>query len=149
MLSSVTNKITTIQAIPPSSKKQATSDFNSVLATQTKQTTVTPQSSENIIPTATTKSDATALKTPVDFTNMTPNEFNELYKSGRFTELPPIALPKGLDLTKDTNAQMEASLNTKFNYIDLIQKQIDFNKSIGESTEHLDKQLNMMMNFNA
>ncbi len=84
-----------------------------------------------------------------DFTNMTPNEFGELVKSGRFPELPPIVLPKGLNLTNDTKAQMEASLNTKVNYIELVQKEIDFNKSIGASTEYLEKQLNLMKNFNA
>lgn len=85
----------------------------------------------------------------VDFTNMTPNEFGELTKSGRFPELPPLVLPKGLDLTKGTNVQMEASLNTKVNYIELIQNQIEFNKSIGESTTYLDNFLNLMKNFSA
>ena len=41
-----------------------------------------------------------------DFTNITPNEFAELTKSGRFPELPPLVLPKGLDLTKDSKPQM-------------------------------------------
>lgn len=84
-----------------------------------------------------------------DFTNMTPNEFGELTKSGRFPELPPIVLPKGLDLTKDSKPQMEASLNTKVDYINMIQKQIEFNKSIGESTTYLDNFLNLMKNFAA
>lgn len=84
-----------------------------------------------------------------DFTNMTPNEFGELTKSGRFSELPPIALPKGLDLTKDTKAQMEASLDTKFNYIDMVEKDIAFNKSVGMPTDYLVKQLNLMKNFAA
>lgn len=83
-----------------------------------------------------------------DFTNMTPNEFGELTKSGRFPELLPIVLPKGLDLTKDSKIQMESSLNTKVNYIDMLQKQIEFNKSIGESTTYLDNVLNLMKNFN-
>ena len=113
-----------------------------------KQTSVTPPSAENIIPTA-TKFDSTVLKTPVDFTNMTPNEFNELYKSGHFAELPPIALPSGLDLTKDSKSQMEASLDTKFNYVDMVEKEITFNKSVGMPTEYLVKQLNLMKNFNA
>lgn len=140
----------TTSAVPPSSsKKQVTSDFNSVLATQTKQISATPQSAENITPTTATKSDSTTLKTPVDFTNMTPNEFNELYKSGRFTELPPLTLPVGLSATgEERQKQMSAMLNTKINYVDMVQKEIDFNKSIGESTEYLDKQLNLMKNFN-
>ncbi|MEI7840225.1 MAG: hypothetical protein WCJ11_06980 [Methylococcaceae bacterium] len=82
-----------------------------------------------------------------DFTNITPNEFAELTKSGRFSELPPIALPKGLDLTKDSKAQMEASLDTKFNYIDMVEKDIAFNKSIGMPIDYLVKQLNLMKNF--
>ena len=145
MLNSVTNKITTTQAVPPSSKKQVTSDFNSVLATQTKQTSVTPQS------TTSTKSDATTLKTPVDFTNMNPNEFNELYKSGRFTELPPLTPPVGLTAATEEERQKQIStmLNTTVNYIDMVQKEIDFNKSVGESTEYLEKQLNMMKHLNA
>lgn len=86
-----------------------------------------------------------------DFTNMTPNEFNELYKSGRFTELPPLTLPVGLTATteEDGRQQMDMMLNKKINYIEMVQKEIDFNKSIGESTEYLEKQLNMMKNFNA
>ncbi|MDD5214672.1 MAG: hypothetical protein PHQ03_03915, partial [Methylococcales bacterium] len=32
---------------------------------------------------------------PVDFTNMTPNEFGELTKSGRFPELPPLVFLEG------------------------------------------------------
>ncbi len=144
MLNSVTNKITTTPTAPPSSKKQITGDFNSVLATQTKQTSVAPQSAENIIAAATT------LKIPVDFTNMTPNEFGELTKSGRFPELPPLVLPKGgWDPTKDFNQQVETLQNTKVNYIDLVQKEIDFNKIVGMPTEYLDKQLNLMKNFNA
>jgi hypothetical protein len=149
MLNSVTNKIMTTPVVPPSSKKQVTNDFNSVLATQTKQTSVTPQSAENIIPSIATKSDSTVSKTPVDFTNMSPNEFNELYKSGHFAELPPIVLPSGLDLTKDTKSQMESSLDTKFNYVDIVEKEIAFNKSVGMPTEYLEKQLNLMKNFNA
>jgi hypothetical protein len=58
-------------------------------------------------------------------------------------------LPKGLDLTKDSKPQMEASLDTKVNYIELVQKQIEFEKSIGESTEYFEKQLNMMKNFSS
>lgn len=151
MLNSVTNKVMTTPTMLPSPKKQATSEFNSVLATQTKQTSVTPQSAENITPTAATKSDSTTLKTPVDFTNMTPNEFNELYKSGRFTELPPLTLPVGLTATteEDGRQPMDMMLNKKINYIEMVQKEIDFNKSVGESTEYLEKQLNMMKNFNA
>ncbi len=84
-----------------------------------------------------------------DFTNITPNEFAELTKSGCFSELPPIVLPKGLDLTNDSKAQMEASLETKVNYIDMIQKQIEFNKSVGESTTYLDSFLDLMKNFAA
>ena len=82
-----------------------------------------------------------------DFTNMTPNEFEELTKSGRFPELPPLVLPKGLDLTQDSKVQMDASLNTKVNYIELIQKQIEFNKSVGASTAYLDNFLNLMKDF--
>ena len=148
MLNSVTNKIMTTPVASISSKKQVTNDFNSVLAAQTKQTSVTPPSTENITPTA-TKSDSTVLKTPVDFTNMTPNEFNELYKSGHFAELPPIVLPSGLDLTKDTKSQMDSSLDTKFNYVDIVEKEITFNKIVGMPTEYLIKQLNLMKNFNA
>ncbi|MDD2863232.1 MAG: hypothetical protein PHC99_00720 [Methylococcales bacterium] len=85
-----------------------------------------------------------------DFTNMTPNEFGELTKSGRYPELPPLVLPKGWDPTKDfTQQQLETFQNTKVNYIELVQKQIDFNKSIGESTEYFEKQLNLMKNFAA
>jgi hypothetical protein len=84
-----------------------------------------------------------------DFTNMSPNEFNELYKSGHFAELPPIVLPSGLDLTKDTKSQMDASLDTKVNYVELVQKQIEFEKSVGNNTDYLMKQLNLMKNFNA
>ena len=147
MLKSVTNKITSPPITSPSLKKQiGTSDFNAILDAQTKQSFVTTQSQPTI---AEPKSNSTTSKSPVDFTNMTPNEFGELVKSGQFSELPPILLPKGLDLTKDSSAQMEASLNTKVNYIELVQKQIDFNKSIGASTEYLDKQLNLMKNFNA
>lgn len=92
--------------------------------------------------------DSTASST-VDFTSMTPNEFSQLVKSGRFPEPPPFVLPKKIDLTKDTKLQIEALNNAKMNYIDLIQKKIDFNKSIGESTTYLDNFLNLMKRFNA
>ena len=84
-----------------------------------------------------------------DFTSMTPNEFNELYKSGHFAELPPIVLPSSLDLTKDAKSQMDSSLDTKFNYVDIVEKEITFNKIVGMPTEYLIKQLNLMKNFNA
>lgn len=83
----------------------------------------------------------------LDFTSMSPNEFNNLYKSGGFgSDLPPIALPAaGLDATKDTKQQMYATQDQKVNYIDMIQKQIAFNKSIGSSTELQDRELNKML----
>lgn len=73
----------------------------------------------------------------IDFTNMSPSEFNSLYKSGEFgADLPPIMLPKGgLDATKDTKQQMYAIQDQKFNYIDSIMHKIEFEKSIGTSTE--------------
>ncbi len=96
---------------------------------------------------ATSKSSTGFKKIKPDFTSMTPNEFGELTKSGRFSELPPLVLPKGLDLTQNSKVQMDASLNTKVNYIELIQKQIEFNKSVGASTTYLDNFLNLMKNF--
>jgi hypothetical protein len=92
--------------------------------------------------------DSTASST-VDFTSITPNELGQLVKSGRFPELPSLVLPKKIDLTKETNLQIQALNNAKVNYIDLIQKQIEFDKSIGKSTTHLDSLLNLMQNFNA
>lgn len=85
----------------------------------------------------------------VDFTSITPNEFGQLVKSGRFPELPPLVLPKKIDLTKETTLQIEALNNEKVNYIDLIQKQIGFDKSLGKSTTYLDNLLNLMQSFNA
>ena len=85
-----------------------------------------------------------------DFTNMTPNEFGELTKSGRYPDLPPLVLPKGWNPTKEfTQQQQEAFQNTKVNYIELVQQQIAFNKSVGMPTDYFEKQLNMMKNFAA
>jgi len=83
----------------------------------------------------------------LDFTSMSPREFNNLYKSGGFgSDLPPIALPAaGLDATKDTKQQMYAAQDQKINYIDMIQKQIEFNKSIGAPIEQDSNILSKMM----
>ncbi len=85
-----------------------------------------------------------------DFTNMTPNEFGELTKSGRYPDLPPLVLPKGWNPTKNfTQQQLDTFQNTKVNYIELVQQEIDFNKSVGMPTDYFEKQLNMMKNFTA
>lgn len=97
---------------------------------------------------ATSTPKTNSVSSGVNFANITPNEFNELYKSGRFSELPPIALPAaGLDLTTDTKKQMDTSLDTKMNYVDMVQKQIAFNQSIGASTKHLVGLLSEMSDF--
>lgn len=115
---------------------------NTYSATGTAQATA---ASASTISSDTTGSNASS--NSIDFTNMSPNEFNNLYKSGEFgADLPPIMLPKsGLDATRDTKQQMYAIQDQKFNYIDSIMHKIEFEKSIGASTEQDNIVLNKML----
>jgi len=89
-------------------------------------------------------SNGTVASGNLDFTNMSPREFNNLFKSGGFgDDLPPIVLPKnGMDAH---NQNPNEILDQKFNYIGSVSRIIAFNKSIGASTELHDRELNKML----
>ncbi len=88
-----------------------------------------------------------------DFTNMSRREFDQLWKAGEIKmDLPPLIVPEGgLDLTKDTKAQMDAVYDNKINFIEYYQKSIEFQESlpqteINQSTlEHYEAGLNALM----
>jgi len=79
-----------------------------------------------------------------DFTNMSPNEYSELVKSGEIKrEHFLLALPAGgIDLTGDVKAQMDAASDVKIDYVALIQGRIDYNKSVNLPTDIYDNMLN-------
>jgi len=79
-----------------------------------------------------------------DFTNMSPNEYSELVKSGEIKrEHFILAFPAGgLDVTGDINAQMEAASDVKIDYVAFIQERIDYNKSVNLPTDIYDNMLN-------
>ena len=54
-----------------------------------------------------------------DFTNMSRKEFDGLWQNGKLPlKIPPLILPtEGLDLTKDTKAQLDATYDKKIDFI--------------------------------
>lgn len=67
-----------------------------------------------------------------DFTNMSRKEFDRLWQNGKVPlKIPPLILPtEGLDLTKDTKAQLDAAYDKKIDFIGHFQKLIEHQKSL-------------------
>lgn len=82
-----------------------------------------------------------------DFTSISPNELGEAVKSGELSlmDVPVILPPEGLDLTKDTKAQMDAFSNQKIDFIQYLKERIDYRKSVGQSTEMFENSLNKVI----
>lgn len=71
-----------------------------------------------------------------DFTNMSRREYNQLVKAGE-VPLGYIIFPAdGIDLTSNTQAQMEAVQDEKINFIDYYQNRIAYRESTGQPTEN-------------
>ncbi len=128
IINSVSNTYPTSRALSMGSANQASTSGN-----------VSPSGAS-----VSSNSNGTMVSGSLDFTNMSPREFNDLFKSGGFgDELPPIVLPKnGMDAH---NQNPNEILDQKFNYIDNARRIIAFNKSIGTSTELQDRELNKML----
>lgn len=67
-----------------------------------------------------------------DFSDMSRSEFDSLWRDGEIDmRLPPLVLPStGLDLTKDTKAQMEAVYDQQIDFIQHFQNRIEFQKTL-------------------
>lgn len=67
-----------------------------------------------------------------DFNDMSRSEFDSLWRDGKIdVRLPPLVMPSnGLDLTKDTKAQMEAAYNEQIDFIQHFQNWIEFQKTL-------------------
>ena len=67
-----------------------------------------------------------------DFTNMSRKEFDSLWQNGKVPlKIPPLILPsEGLDLTKDTKAQLDAAYDKNIDFIGHFQKLIEHQKSL-------------------
>lgn len=67
-----------------------------------------------------------------DFTNMSRKEFDSLWQNGNVPlKIPPLILPsEGLDLTKDTKAQLDAAYDKNIDFIGYFQKLIEHQKSL-------------------
>lgn len=63
-----------------------------------------------------------------NFNDMSRSEFDSLWREGKVDmRLPPLILPSnGLDLTKDTKAQMEAVYDEKIDFIQHFQQRMEF-----------------------
>ena len=67
-----------------------------------------------------------------DFTNMSRKEFDSLWQNGNVPlKIPLLILPsEGLDLTKDTKAQLDAAYDKNIDFIGHFQKLIEHQKSL-------------------
>jgi len=128
----IINSISNIYSVPKTLSTGLSNQFNASINVSSNR------------PSVSSNSNGTVASKSIDFTNMSPREFNNLFKSGGFgDDLPPIALPKNGIVAHNLNPN--EILDQKINYIDNVSKIIAFNKSIGASTELHDKELNKML----
>ena len=84
-----------------------------------------------------------------DFTNVSRTELNDLVKLGvlNFADIPLMLPEGGLDLTKDTKAQMDAVMDKKVDIIRHIEDRIESRESYGKPTDRYDNMLHTLLSL--